>query len=386
MIEKGCPFRDELFPMTALDLFRLMINKKASDLFVTVGIPPSLKVDGQILPVKTDSLSAQTARELAFSLMDESQRQSFEVEKDTNFAVNPEALGRFRVNVFQQQGQVGMVVRRISSHIPSFEELNLPSPILEKIALMRRGLVFFVGGTGTGKSSTQAAVIGYRNHHTRGHIVTVEDPIEFVHRHDRCIVTQREVGVDTGSYRSALENAMRQAPDVIQIGEVRTSETMKSAIVFAETGHLCLATLHANNTYQALERIINLYPDDARNHLYMDLSMNLQGIVSQRLVPHTSGSGFVPAVEVLLNSPLISDLIMKGQINEIKEVIDKSTDEGMITFDQSLFELYEKGMISYEDAMRNADSVNNLRLKIKLEGKIAQGKKDLGSTFEKVKF
>ena len=372
--------------MEMLDLLRLMINKKASDLFVTVGIPPSLKVDGQILPVKTDSLSAQTARELAFSLMDESQRQSFEVEKDTNFAVNPESLGRFRVNVFQQQGQVGMVVRRISSHIPSFEELNLPSPILEKIALMRRGLVFFVGGTGTGKSSTQAAVIGYRNHHTRGHIVTVEDPIEFVHQHDRCIVTQREVGVDTGSYRSALENAMRQAPDVIQIGEVRTSETMKSAIVFAETGHLCLATLHANNTYQALERIINLYPDDARNHLYMDLSMNLQGIVSQRLVPHASGSGFVPAIEVMLNSPLISDLIMKGQINEIKEVIDKSTDEGMITFDQSLFELYEKGMISYEDAMRNADSLNNLRLKIKLEGKIAQGKKDLGSTFEKVEF
>jgi twitching motility protein PilU len=386
MIEKGCPFRDELFPMTALDLFRLMVSKKASDLFVTVGVPPSLKVDGQILPVKTDSLSAQAARELAFSLMDESQRQSFEVEKDTNFAVNPESLGRFRVNVFQQQGQVGMVVRRISSHIPSFEELNLPSPILEKIALMRRGLVFFVGGTGTGKSSTQAAVIGYRNHHTRGHIVTVEDPIEFVHRHDRCIVTQREVGVDTGSYRSALENAMRQAPDVIQIGEVRTSETMKSAIVFAETGHLCLATLHANNTYQALERIINLYPDDARDHIYMDLSMNLQGIVSQRLVPHASGSGFVPAVEVMLNSPLISDLIMKGQVNEIKEVIDKSTDEGMITFDQSLFKLYEKGMISYEDAMRNAGSVNNLRLKIKLEGKIAQGKKDLGSTFEKVEF
>jgi len=372
--------------MEMLDLFRLMVSKKASDLFVTVGIPPSLKVDGQILPVKTDSLSAQATHELALSIMDESQRQNFEGEKDTNFAVNPEALGRFRVNVFQQQGQVGMVVRRISSHIPSFEELNLPSPILEKIALMRRGLVFFVGGTGTGKSSTQAAVIGYRNHHTRGHIVTVEDPIEFVHQHDRCIVTQREVGVDTNSYRSALENAMRQAPDVIQIGEVRASETMKSAIVFAETGHLCLATLHANNTYQALERIINLYPDDLRNHLYMDLSMNLKGIVSQRLVPHASGSGFVPAVEVMLNSPLISDLIMKGEINEIKEIIEKSADEGMVTFDQSLFELYEKGMISYEDAMRNADSVNNLRLKIKLEGKVAQGKKDLGSTFEKVEF
>jgi len=372
--------------MEMLDLFRLMVSKRASDLFVTVGVPPSLKVDGQILPVKTDSLSSQTTRNLALSLMDDAQTKLFATEKDSNFAVNPDGLGRFRVNVFQQQGQVGMVVRHISSHIPSFAELNLPSPMLEKIALMRRGLVFFVGGTGTGKSSTQAAVIGYRNQHTRGHIVTVEDPIEFVHQHDRCIVTQREVGVDTGSYRSALENAMRQAPDVIQIGEVRTSETMKSAVVFAETGHLCLATLHANNTYQALERVINLYPDDTRAHLYMDLSMNLQAIVSQRLIPQASGNGFVPAVEVMLNSPLISDLILKGEINEIREAIEKSTDEGMITFDQSIFELYEKGLISYEDAMRNADSVNNLRLKIKLEGKVAKGKQDLGSTFEQVEF
>ena len=372
--------------MNAVNLLRLMVSKKASDLFVTVGVPPSLKVDGQILPVKTDRLSSQATRNLALSLMDDAQTKMFATEKDANFAVNPDGLGRFRVNVFQQQGQVGMVVRHISSHIPSFQELNLPSPTLEKIALMRRGLVFFVGGTGTGKSSTQAAVIGYRNHHTRGHIVTVEDPIEFVHQHDRCIVTQREVGVDTGSYRSALENAMRQAPDVIQIGEVRTSETMKSAVVFAETGHLCLATLHANNTYQALERVINLYPDDTRAHLYMDLSMNLQAIVSQRLIPHASGNGFVPAVEVMLNSPLISDLILKGEISDIKEAIEKSTDEGMITFDQSLFELYERGLISYEDAMRNADSVNNLRLKIKLEGKAAKGKQDLGSTFEKVEF
>jgi twitching motility protein PilU len=372
--------------MEMLDLFRLMVSKKASDLFVTVGIPPSLKVDGQILPVKTDSLSAQATHELALSIMDESQRQNFEGEKDTNFAVNPEGLGRFRVNVFQQQGQVGIVVRHISSHIPSFEELNLPSSMLEKIALMRRGLVLFVGGTGTGKSSTQAAVTGYRNHHTRGHIVTVEDPIEFVHHHDRCIVTQREVGVDTGSYRSALENAMRQAPDVIQIGEVRTSETMKSAIVFAETGHLCLATLHANNTYQALERVINLYPDDIRAALYMDLSMNLQAIVSQRLIPHASGSGFIPAVEVMLNSPLISDLIMKGEVNQIREAMEKSTDEGMITFDQSLFRLYETGMITYEDAMRSAESANNLRLKIKLEGGGAKSRRDLGSTFDQVKF
>ena len=367
--------------MEMLDLFRLMVSKKASDLFVTVGVPPSLKVDGQILPVKTDNLSSQATRNLALSLMDDTQTKLFAAEKDANFAVNPDGLGRFRVNVFQQQGQVGMVVRYISSHIPSFEELNLPSPTLEKIAMMRRGLVFFVGGTGTGKSSTQAAAIGYRNHHTRGHIVTVEDPIEFVHQHDRCIVTQREVGVDSNSYRSALENAMRQAPDVIQIGEVRTSDTMKSAVVFAETGHLCLATLHANNTYQALERVINLCPDGERAHLYMDLSINLQAIVSQRLIPHASESGFVPAIEVMLNSPLISELILKGEIHEIREAIEKSTDEGMITFDQSLFSLHERGLISYEDAMRNADSLNNLRLKIKLEGREARAKKNLGSTF-----
>ncbi len=369
-----------------LDFFRLMLSKGASDLFVTVGAPPSLKVDGQVLPVKTDTLTSETSRQLVHSLMSDAQRRQFETDKDANFAVNPEGLGRFRVNAFQQQGQAGMVIRRISAHIPSFEELNLTSPILEKIAMMRRGLVFFVGGTGTGKSSTQAAMVGYRNRHTRGHIVTVEDPIEFVHEHDRCIVTQREVGVDTTSYRSALENAMRQAPDVIQIGEVRTSETMKSAIVFAETGHLCLATLHANNTYQALERIINLYPDDTRDHLYMDLSMNLNAIVSQRLVPSASGGGFVPAVEIMINSPLISDLILKGEIDGIRDAIEKSTGEGMVTFDQSLFDLFEKGLITYEDAMRSADSVNNLRLKIKLEGKMAQGQKDLGSTFEKVEF
>ena len=372
--------------MDVLDLFRLMLSKGASDLFVTVGAPPSLKVDGQVLPVKTETLTSETSRQLVHSLMSDAQRRHFETDKDANFAVNPEGLGRFRVNAFQQQGQVGMVIRRISAHIPSFEELNLTSPILEKIAMMRRGLVFFVGGTGTGKSSTQAAVVGYRNRHTRGHIVTVEDPIEFVHEHDRCIVTQREVGVDTTSYRSALENAMRQAPDVIQIGEVRTSETMKTAIVFAETGHLCLATLHANNTYQALERIINLYPDDTRDHLYMDLSMNLNAIVSQRLVPSANGGGFVPAVEIMLNSPLISDLILKGEIDGIRDAIEKSTGEGMATFDQSLFDLFEKGLITYEDAMRSADSVNNLRLKIKLEGKMAQGQKDLGSTFEQVEF
>jgi len=258
--------------------------------------------------------------------------------------------------------------------------------MFEQIAMMRRGLVFFVGGTGTGKSSTQASVIGYRNQHTRGHIITIEDPIEFVHQHNKSIVSQREVGVDTMSYRSALENAMRQAPDVIQIGEVRTPETMKSALVFAETGHLCLATLHANNTYQALQRIINLYPDDARDHLYMDVSMNLRAIISQRLIPNAQGNGSVPAVEIMLNSPLISDLILRGEIAEIREVMEYSSDEGMMTFDQSLFRLHEEGLISYEDAMRSAESVNNLRLKIKLEGEASKGKKNLGSTFDQVEF
>jgi len=372
--------------MEVLDLFKLMNSKSASDLFITVGAPPNLKVDGQLFPVKADALTPESSQQLVDSLMNDAQRQQFETDKEANFAINPEGLGRFRVNAFRQQGHAGMVVRRISSHIPTFEELNLPSASLEKIAMARRGLVLFVGSTGTGKSSTQAAVVGYRNHHTRGHIVTVEDPIEFVHTHDRCIVTQREVGVDTASYRSALENAMRQAPDVIQIGEVRTPETLKSAIVFAETGHLCLATLHANNTYQALERIINLYPDEARDHLYIDLSINLKAIVSQRLVPKSVGGGFVPAIEIMLNSPLISELIRKGEVDSIRDALEKSMDEGVISFDQSLFDLFEKGLISYEDAMRNADSINNLRLKIKLEGKAAKGKKDLGSTFEQVEF
>ena len=372
--------------MTALDLLRLMTSKKASDLFVTANAPPSLKIDGQLLPIKTASLTGIDTKRIAFSLMDEEQQRSFEREKDANFAIIPDGLGRFRVNIFQQQGEVGIVVRRISCQIPTFDELNLQSPVLEKLALTRRGLILFVGATGTGKSSTQAAVVGYRNQHTRGHIVTIEDPIEFVHQHDHCIVTQREVGVDTVSFRSALENAMRQAPDVIQIGEIRTPETMQSAVVFAETGHLCLATLHANNTYQALERMINLYPDDSRSHLYIDLSMNLRAIVSQRLIRRSSGNGFVPAVEIMLNTPLISDRILKGEINGIKDVIEKSTDEGMITFDQSLFDLFEKGLITYEDAMRSADSENNLRLRIKLEGKSAHEKRSLGATFDNIEY
>ena len=372
--------------MKALDLLRLIVKKGASDLFLTANAPPSLKVDGQVLPVKTSHLTGEDTKRITFSLMNEQQQQAFIREKESNFAITPSGLGRFRVNVFQQQGEVGAVVRHIRSDIPTFDELNLPTAVLERLALTRRGLIIFVGSTGTGKSSTQAALVGYRNRHTRGHIVTIEDPIEFVHEHDRCIITQREVGVDTNSFRSALENAMRQAPDVIQIGEIRTPETMQSAVVFSETGHLCLATLHANNTYQALERMINLYPDDSRRHLYMDLSMNLRAIISQRLIRRSSGEGFVPAVEIMLNSPLIGGRIGKGEIHEIREVIEKSTDEGMITFDQSLFELFEKQLITYEDAIRNADSENNLRLRIKLEGKSAHEKQSKGDTLDGVEF
>ena len=372
--------------MDVLDLLQLVIKKGASDLFITAYAPPSLKIDGQVLPVKMSNLKPEICRDLAYSLMSDSQQNQFESDKEANFAVNPKGLGRFRVNVFQQQSTVGFVVRRISTHIPSFEELKLPASILEKISMKRRGLVFFVGGTGSGKSTTQAAVVGYRNQHTRGHIITIEDPIEFIHSHRNCIVSQREVGVDTKSFQAALENAMRQAPDVIQIGEVRTPETMKSAIIFSETGHLCLATLHANNTYQALERIINLYPDQDRNHLYMDLSMNLNAIISQRLIPNKKEGGFVPAIEIMINTPWISDLILKGDLEGIREAMQKSSNEGMISFDQSLFDLYEQGLINYDDAMRSADSMNNLRLKIKLEGKSAIENQSLGSTFDKIDF
>ncbi len=370
--------------MVFTDLLKLMKHKKASDLFITAGVPPSIKVDGRIQALTKQALTPEQAHDMAYGIMTEEQRKQFEETNECNFAIHPKEIGRFRVNVFVQQGYTGMVLRTIETEIPKLEELRLPR-VLNELAMTRRGLVIFVGGTGSGKSTSLAAMVGYRNEHSYGHIVTIEDPIEFVHTHRNCIVTQREVGVDTESFEVALKNAMRQAPDVILIGEIRTRETMDQAIVFAETGHLCLATLHANNSYQALDRIINFFPEDRRDQLLMDLSLNLKAIVSQRLIPRQGGKGRVPAVEVMINSPLIADLVLKGKVNEIRSVIAKSTEMGMQTFDQSLFDLYEADLISYEDALRNADSINDLRLRIKLESKRSKHG-ELGDSMRNVTF
>lgn len=358
---------------TLHDLLRLMHAKKASDVFLTAGFPPALKIDGKVTPVGAQSLTPAHTREFARTLMTPRQWEAFEATSESNFAIHPEGIGRFRVNVFVQQGRVGIVMRTINTQIPALESLGLP-PVLKDIALIKRGLVIFVGGTGTGKSTSLAAMVGYRNEHDAGHIITVEDPIEYVHEHKQSIVTQREIGIDTQDWFSALKNALRQAPDVILIGEIRDRETMEYAIAFAETGHLCLSTLHANSANQALDRIINFFPEEKRDQLLMDLSLNLKAFISQRLLPRKGGSGRVPAVEILLNSPLIADLIFKGQVHEIKEVMAKSRELGMQTFDQALFDLYEAGLITYEDALRNADSVNDLRLRIKLHGQEAKGR------------
>ena len=349
------------------DLLRLMLSKKASDLLITAGFAPALKVDGKITPVSNQTLTPQHTKELALAIMNEKQAAEFESTMECNFAVNPAEIGRFRVNVFIQQGRVGFVMRTITTIIPKFEDLGLP-PVLRDVAMAKRGLVIFVGGTGSGKSTSLAAMIGYRNENGRDHIITIEDPVEYVHEHKNCLITQREVGVDTDSYQIALKNTLRQAPDVILIGEIRDRETMEHAIAFAETGHLCLSTLHANSANQALDRIINFFPDERRHQLLMDLSLNLKSFISQRLIPKKAGAGRVAAVEVMLNSPFISDLIFKGAVHEIKEVMAKSREMGMQTFDQSLFALYEAGHISYEDALRNADTLNDLRLNIKLHG------------------
>ena len=349
------------------DLLRHMRGKNASDLFITVDFPPAMKIDGRVTPVSNQQLTAQHTKELARAIMNDRQAEDFEANKECNFAISPGTMGRFRVNAFMQQGRVGMVLRTINSEIPKLEDLNLP-PVLRDIAMTKRGLVIFVGGTGSGKSTSLAAMIGHRNEHAYDHIITIEDPIEYVHEHKNSIITQREVGVDTDSWMAALKNTLRQAPDVILIGEIRDRETMDYAIAFAETGHLCMATLHANSSNQALDRIINFFPEERRSQLLMDLSLNLKAFVSQRLVPHLSGKGRVAAVEVMLNSPLISELIFKGEVHEIKEIMKKSRELGMQTFDQSLFDLFEANRISYEDALRNADSVNDLRLQIKLNG------------------
>ncbi|QSI77473.1 MULTISPECIES: PilT/PilU family type 4a pilus ATPase [Niveibacterium] len=350
------------------DLLKLMISKRGSDLFITAGFPPAIKIDGKIVPQSNQVLTPQHTAELVRSVMNDRQAAEFESTKECNFAISPAGIGRFRTNAFIQQSRVGMVCRTIAQKIPTIDELGLP-PILKDIAMSKRGLVIFVGGTGTGKTTSLAGLVDYRNENSYGHIITLEDPIEYVHPHKNCVVTQREVGIDTDSWEMGLKNTLRQAPDVILMGEIRDRETMDYAVAFAETGHLCLATLHANSANQAIDRIINFFPEDRRHQLLMDLSLNLRGMVSQRLIPMKDRKGRVPAVEILLNSPLISDLIFKGEIAEIKDLMKRSRELGMQTFDQSLFELYEQGLISYEDALRNADSINDLRLQIKLNSK-----------------
>ena len=358
---------------TVHDLLRLMLSKNASDLFITAGFPPAIKVDGKITPVSNQSLTPAHTSELARSIMNERQWRDFEASNESNFAISPPEIGRFRVNVFVQQGRVGIVMRTINTKIPKMETLNLP-PVLRDVAMVKRGLVIFVGATGSGKSTSLAAMVGHRNENAADHIITVEDPIEYVHEHRKSIITQREVGIDTDNWFSALKNTLRQAPDVILIGEIRDRDTMEYAIAFAETGHLCLSTLHANSANQALDRIINFFPEERRAQLLMDLSLNLKAFISQRLIPRKGTNGRVAAVEILLNSPLIADLIFKGHVHEIKELMSKSRELGMQTFDQALFDLYEAGLISYEDALRNADSLNDLRLKIKLHGQEAKGR------------
>ncbi len=355
------------------DLLRAMVAKKASDLFITAGFPPALKIDGRVTPVSNQTLTPQHTMELARSVMNDKQSEEFEATKECNFAVSPAGIGRFRVNAFVQQARVGMVFRTITTEIPKFDDLQLPV-VLKDVVMSKRGIVLFVGGTGSGKSTSMAALIGYRNENSHGHIITIEDPIEYVHEHRGCVITQREVGVDTDSWHAALKNTLRQAPDVILIGEIRDRETMDHAIAFAETGHLCMGTLHANSSNQALDRIINFFPEERRAQLLMDLSLNVRAIVSQRLIPKKESKGRAAAVEILLNSPLISDLIFKGEVHEIKSIMAKSRELGMQTFDQHLFELYEAGQISYEDALRNADSVNELRLMIKLQGQESKGR------------
>ncbi len=361
------------------DLLRLMASKNGSDLFLTAEFPPAFKIDGRVTPVSSVPLTAQHTVELARALMNDRQAAEFEAKKEVNFAISPSGIGRFRVNAFMQLGRVGIVLRTIKSEIPSVEQLQLPV-ILSELALTKRGLIIVVGATGSGKSNTLAAMMGHRNETTAGHIVTIEDPVEFVHPHKQCIISHREVGVDTESWDVALKNTLRQAPDVIMIGEIRDRHTMEHAVTFAETGHLCVATLHSNSANQALDRIINFFPEERRQQLLMDLSLNLKAIISQRLIPMASGSGRVPAVEIMLNSPLIADLIFKGEVGLIKDIMKKSRELGMQTFDQHLFLLYEEGKISYEDALRNADSVNDLRLNIKLNSRHSD--KDLNRGIE----
>ncbi len=358
-------------------LLNHLVQSKGSDLFITAGFPPAMKLDGKLTPITDKPLTAAHTALIARALMDEKQAQEFDDTKECNFAISLAGVSRFRINAMVQRGAAALVCRVITSEIPKFDNMNLP-PILKQVVMEKRGLVIFVGGTGSGKSTSLAAMIDYRNENSYGHIITIEDPIEFVHPHKHCIITQREVGVDTENWFAALKNTLRQAPDVILIGEIRDRETMDYALAFAETGHLCMATLHANNSNQALDRIINFFPEERRTQLLNDLSLNLKGFISQRLVPKPDGKGRVAAVEVLLNSPLIAELILNGDIHGVKEIMARSRDLGMQTFDQSLFDLYEGGLISYDDALKNADSVNDLRLNIQLNSKRSQGGQNSG--------
>jgi len=365
------------------NLLRGMIGKKASDLFITAGFPPAFKVDGKMTPVSNQALTPVHTQELARAIMNDKQAAEFEATHECNFAISPPGIGRFRVNIFMQQQRAGMVLRTITTKIPDLDEMGLP-PVLKDIVMTKRGLVILVGGTGSGKSTTLAAMIGHRNRNSYGHIITIEDPVEYVHEHANCIITHREVGVDTENWHNALKNTLRQAPDVILIGEIRDRETMEYAVAFAETGHLCMATLHANSANQALDRIINFFPEERREQLLMDLSLNVKSLISQRLIPKKGGAGRAAAIEILLNSPLIADLIFKGEVNSIKGVMAKSRELGMETFDGALYNLYESGMIAYEEALKNADSVNDLRLRIKLESKLS-GDRDVMSGTENLK-
>ncbi|MDP9197681.1 MAG: PilT/PilU family type 4a pilus ATPase [Pseudomonadota bacterium] len=350
------------------DLLRRMVDRKGSDLFITAAFPPAIKIDGEVRPQTDKQLSPEQSAVLVRSIMNDRQTRDFDANKEANFAIAPPGIGRFRVSAFVQQGYTGCVIRQINSTIPTIEELELP-PILKDIVMSKRGLVIVVGATGSGKSTTLASMVGYRNEKTRGHIVTIEDPVEYVHQHRGCVVTHREVGVDTESWHTALKNTLRQAPDVIMIGEIRDRDTMEYGIQFAETGHLVLATLHANSSNQALDRIINFFPEEKREQLLMDLSLNIRSMVSQRLIPREKAEGRIAAMEILIGTPLVSDLIFRGEVTKIKEVMARSNRLGMKTFDQALFDLYEAGTISYEEGLRNADSKNELRLRIKLESK-----------------
>jgi twitching motility protein PilU len=355
------------------DLLRLMISRNGSDLFLTADFPPAIKVDGKVTKVSPQPLTGQHTMALARAVMNDKQAAEFERTKECNFAISPQGIGRFRCNAFVQMGHIGLVFRVIPQALPTVDQLGLPQ-VLKEVAMTKRGLVIMVGATGSGKSTSLAAMVDWRNEHSHGHIITIEDPVEFVHPHKNCIVTQREVGIDTDGWEHALKNTLRQAPDVILMGEIRDRETMDHAVAFAETGHLCVATLHANSSNQALDRIINFFPEERRTQLLMDLSLNLKGVISQRLIPLREGKGRAAAVEVMLNTPLVSDLIFKGEVHEIKEIMKKSRELGMQTFDQALFDLFELGRISYEDALRFADSTNEVRLNIKLNSKMSKDK------------